>query len=251
MSSWVKASARIAFRNVEFARAAVALHGMCETIVSYLRCTRYRGVMDFRHPIEAAIPGAQGRVIAALLGTSGELNLRTIARVAGVSIAQASRVLPGLVELGMIERREVPPSSLFRLVPEHVASRALLELADSHDVVMVEMGRAASKIRPAPVSVITFGSFARGDSDVDSDIDVIIVRPTAIDADNDRWTQMIERWRTIVSRVAGNTVEILDVDVDAVAAKLSGGTQLWRDIRRDGQVVFGERLDALAARVNA
>jgi Sugar-specific transcriptional regulator TrmB/Nucleotidyltransferase domain len=198
--------------------------------------------VDFRHPIEAAIPGAQGRVLAALLGTSGELNLRTIARVAGVSIAQASRVLPGLVNLGMIERREVPPSSLFRLVPE---------LADSRGVVMTEMGRAASKIRPAPVSVITFGSFARGDSEVDSDIDMMIVRPTGIDADDDRWTQTIERWRTIVSRIAGNTVEILDVEADAVAAKLSGGTQLWRDIRRDGQVVFGQRLDALADRVDA
>ena len=207
--------------------------------------------MDFRHPIEAAIPGAQGRIIAALLGTSGELNLRTIARVAGVSIAQASRVLPGLVELGMIERREVPPSSLFRLVPEHVATRALLELADSRAVVMTEMGRAASKIRPSPVSVITFGSFARGDSELDSDIDVIIVRPSGVDADDDRWTQMIERWRTVVTRVAGSTVEILEVDADEAAAKLSGRTQLWRDIQRDGQVVFGERLDALADRVNA
>jgi DNA-binding transcriptional ArsR family regulator len=207
--------------------------------------------VDFRHPIEAAIPGAQGRVIAALLGTSGELNLRTIARLAGVSIAQASRVLPGLVELGMIERREVPPSSLFRLVPEHIATRALLELADARDVVMTEMGRAAGKIRPAPVSVITFGSFARGDSEPDSDIDVIIVRPTDIDADDDRWTHTIERWRTIVSRVAGNTVEILDVDADTAAAKLSGGAQLWRDIRRDGQVVFGKRLDGLADPVHA
>ena len=224
---------------------------MGETIVSYLRCTCYRAVVDFRHPIEATIPGAQGRVLAALLGTSGELNLRTIARVAGVSIAQASRVLPGLANLGMIERREVPPSSLFRLVPEHVATRALLELANSRDVLMTEMGRTASKIRPAPVSVITFGSFARGDSEPDSDIDVIIVRPTGVDADDDRWTQTIERWRTIVSQIAGNTVEILDVDADAVAAKLSGGTQLWRDIHRDGQVVFGEQLDALADRVDA
>ena len=207
--------------------------------------------MDFRHPIEAAIPGAQGRIIAALLGTSGELNLRTIARVAGVSIAQVSRVLPGLVELGMIERREVPPSSLFRLVPEHVATRALLELADSRAVVMNEMGRAASKIRPAPVSVITFGSFVRGDSEPDSDIDVIIVRPPDIDGDDERWTHTVERWRTTISRVTGNTVEILDVDADGVAAKLSGGTQLWRDIHRDGQVVFGERLDAIADRVHA
>lgn len=206
--------------------------------------------MDFRHPVEAAIPGAQGRVISALLGTSGELNLRTIARVAGVSIAQASRVLPGLVDLGMIERREVPPSSLFRLVPEHVATRALLALADSRKVVMAEMGHAATEISPAPISVITFGSFARGDSELDSDIDVIMVRPAGIDADHDGWTRAIERWRTVVGRVAGNTVEILDVDADAIAAKLSGGSQLWRDIRRDGQVVFGKRLDALTDRLN-
>lgn len=151
----------------------------------------------------------------------------------------------------MIERREVPPSSLFRLVPEHVATRALLQLADARAVVITEMGRAASRIRPVPVSMIAFGSFSRGDSEIDLDIDVVIVRPTGIDADDDRWNQTIERWRTTVSRVAGNTVEILDVDAESVAAKLSSGTQLWRDIHRDGQVVFGERLEALAELVNA
>lgn len=207
--------------------------------------------MDFRHPVEATIPGAQGRVIAALLGTSGELNLRTIARIARVSVAQASRVLPGLVELGMIKRREVPPSSMFRLVPEHVASRALLELANSRAAVIAEMGRAASKIRPEPVSVLTFGSFARGDGEIDSDIDVIVVRPAEVDVDDEEWSQAIERWRVVVGRVAGNTVEVLDIGVGAVATKMSRGTQLWRDIQRDGEVVFGERLDLLVSRAHA
>ena len=207
--------------------------------------------MDFRHPIESVIPGTQGRVLAALLGTSGELNLRTLARVAGVSIAQASRVLPRLIDLGIVERREVPPSSLFRLVAEHVATRALLELADARNAVLTEMGRAASRIRPAPVSVIAFGPFARGDSELDSDIDVMIVRPTGIDADNDRWTQTLERWQTSVSRVAGSTVRILEVDAVAIASKISGGAQLWLDVRRDGQLVFGQRLDELAEPVSA
>jgi predicted nucleotidyltransferase len=216
-----------------------------------LICIGYRVGVDFRHPIETVIPGTQGRVLAALLGTSGELNLRTIARVAGVSIAQASRVLPRLVDLGIIERREVPPSSLFRLVPEHVATRALLELADARNTVLTEMGRAASRIRPAPVSVIAFGSFARGDSEPDSDIDVIIVRPTGIDADDERWTQTIERWRTSVSRVGGSTVQILEVDVAEVASKLSGSAQLWLDVHRDGQVVSGRSLDELADPVRA
>ena len=85
--------------------------------------------MDFVQPIAAVIPGAQGRVLAALAETTAELNLRTLARLSGVSVAQASRVLPGLVELGLVERREVPPSSQFRLVRTHIAARAVLELA--------------------------------------------------------------------------------------------------------------------------
>ena len=69
-------------------------------------------LVDFVRPIEAIVPGAQGRMLAVLAETTAELNLRTIAKLAGVSIAQASRVLPGLVELGAVERREVPPSSM-------------------------------------------------------------------------------------------------------------------------------------------
>ena len=79
--------------------------------------------MDFRRPVQAVIPGTQGQILAVLSETSAELNLRTIARLSGVSIAQASRVLPGLVELGIIARRDVPPSALFSFVPDNVAAR--------------------------------------------------------------------------------------------------------------------------------
>jgi len=57
--------------------------------------------MDFVHPVQAVIPGTQGRVLAVLAETTAELNLRTVARLAAVSPAQASRLLPGLVELGL------------------------------------------------------------------------------------------------------------------------------------------------------
>ena len=118
--------------------------------------------MDLVQPVQAVIPGSQGRILAALAETSAELSLRTIARLSGVSIAQASRVMPKLVELGMVERREVPPSALFRLVDEHVASRAVLALGGARRTVLEQVGRAASAVGPPPVSVIRFGSFARG-----------------------------------------------------------------------------------------
>lgn len=94
------------------------------------------------------MPGAKGRVLATLAETTAELNLRTIAQLADISQAQASRLLPELVALGVVERREVPPSSLFRLVPEHVASQAILALARSTDGVFDEMGRLASALTP-------------------------------------------------------------------------------------------------------
>ena len=37
--------------------------------------------MDFRQPVEAVIPGAQGRILAVLAETTAELNLSTVARV--------------------------------------------------------------------------------------------------------------------------------------------------------------------------
>ncbi len=203
--------------------------------------------MDFVRPIETIVPGAQGRVLAVLAETTAELNLRTIAQLAGISQAQASRLLPDLVSLGVIERREVPPASLFRLVPEHVASRALLALARSTDIVLDEMGRLAGALPQPPVSVIIFGSFARREADLDSDIDVVVVRPSEVHEEDDEWSASLEAWRRDVRRLTGNPVEVLEVSADEAATKLAGRTQVWTDIRRDGRVVFGLGINELRA----
>jgi predicted nucleotidyltransferase len=201
--------------------------------------------VDFVRPIEAIVPGAQGRVLAVLAETTAELNLRTIAQLAGISQAQASRLLPELVTLGVVERREVPPASLFRLVPEHIASRGLLALARSTDTVLDEMGRLAGVLPHPPVSVIVFGSFSRREASVDSDIDVVFVRPTGVD--EDEWSASLEAWRRDTQRLTGNSVEVLEVGPDEAATKLRSRSQLWADIRRDGRVVHGLGLDELRA----
>lgn len=201
--------------------------------------------MDFVRPIEAVVPGAQGRVLAVLVETTAELNLRTIAQLAGVSQAQASRVLPGLVELGIVERREVPPASLFRLVREHVASRALLTLADSFDTVLDEIGQLASSLPHPPVSVIIYGSFARREARHGSDIDVVVVRSADLDEDDSDWAASLEGWRSLVRQLTGNPVEVLEVSADEAAARSTGRSQLWTEIRRDGLVVHGLGIDEL------
>lgn len=211
----------------------------------------YARWVDFVRPIEAIVPGAQGRVLAVLAETSAELNLRTIAQLAGISQAQASRLLPDLVALGVVERREVPPSSLFRIVPEHVASQVLLALARSTDIVLDEMSRLAGALPHPPVSVIVFGSFARREAETDSDVDVVVVRPAQVDEDDDAWSASLEAWRRHVRLLTGNPVEVLEVSADEAATKLAGRSQVWADIRREGRVAYGLDIDELRAVRNA
>jgi predicted nucleotidyltransferase len=109
---------------------------------------------------------------------------------------------------------------------------------------------AAGQIDPAPVSVISFGSFARGDDEPDSDIDVVIVRQPSVDANDDLWLNQIENWRATLGRIAGRHVETLDVDAEDAAAKLASRRSLWREIRRDGHVVFGHSLSELPGHVS-
>ena len=207
--------------------------------------------MDFGRPVEALIPDAQGRVLGTLARTTAELTLTTLADLSGVSLAHVARIVPRLVDLGVVERRDVPPAALVRLMRDNIAARGIVALADLRHTLLDELRITAQTIEPAPVSVIVFGSFARGDDDRGSDIDVVVVRPTEVDADDDRWIDQLEQWRLRIRRAAGNPVEVIDVDVDEAAGKLVGHSQLWRDVRRDGVVVFGDRIGELAGRANA
>lgn len=197
------------------------------------------------------MPGAQGRILAVLVETSAELNMRTIARLSGVSVAHAARVLPSLVELGMVERRDVPPSSLFRFVPENIASRAVARLADARRTVLRELGETASRLEPAPSSVVVFGSFARGDADRESDIDIVLVRPAAVDEEDPSWRAGVDRWIEDAERVTGNHVEVLEIGHDEIGRRLRSRKQLWVDIQRDGVVVEGLAIDDLRGRRSA
>jgi predicted nucleotidyltransferase len=201
--------------------------------------------MDFVRPVQAVIPGAQGRILAVLAETSAELNLRALARLSGVSLAQASRVLPGLVSLGMVERREVPPAALFRVVPDHVAVRAVMELSRARDVVLGGLGELAAKLSLPPVSVIVFGSLARGEAGVESDIDVVMVRSAAVGEECEAWRHDVEAWRQAARRLSGNAVEIVEVGEGEISRLLRSRRPMWRDVVRDGVVVYGAPLAEL------
>ena len=204
--------------------------------------------MDYRRPVEALIPGVQGRVLGVLARTSTDLTMRAVAELAGVSAQQASVVIGRLVDLGVVERRDVPPASLVRMAPDNLAGQAVRAIVGLRQAALDRLTALALDIRPVPTSLVVFGSFARGEADSASDLDVLAVRPPGVPIHDDGWTDSLGSWADLVSRVVGNSVNLVEASSEEIAALLRReGPSVWRDAAREGIVLIGSRITDLAS----
>ncbi len=203
--------------------------------------------MDYGNPVEALIPGVQGRVLAVLARTEAELTMRSVAELAGVSANQATVVLNRLVRLGLVERREVGGAALVRLIRENEAARSVLELVDLQQGVLDRLKGEAKKIRPVPTCLAVFGSFARGEAHENSDVDVLAVPPPDAQTDTGRWTAALGKWSDRAARIAGNPVNLVEATLAELPSLVRRERAPWRTIVDEAVVLIG----ALPPELNA
>ncbi len=172
--------------------------------------------------------------------------MRRVANLAGASPQQTSVVIGRLVELGVVERTDVPPASLVRLAADNLGAQAVLSCADLRQAALKRLGELALAIRPAPVSLMVFGSFARGEADAERDLDVLAIRPRGA-RDDDEWTDSLWSWTTSATRALGNPVNVMEAAEEEISGLLRRpGPTVWTEIVRDGIVLVGCRLERLA-----
>ncbi len=193
--------------------------------------------MDLSRPVEALVPGARGKILAALAAVEHELSTSDVGRISGVSLPQASRVLAALVELGVVERRDVPPAVVYRLVPGNAVGGLVRELADLRSCVVRQLRTTITALTPTPVRAVLFGSVARGTSDRSSDIDVMLIRPKGWDT-TDAWTESVGEWREAMSRFAGSPVNVAEIDEEDEPDRSTSDAPLWREIAAEGIVLL-------------
>ena len=195
--------------------------------------------MDYENPVEALIPGVQGRVLTVLARTEAELTMRSVAELADVSANQATVVLNRLVRLGLVERRDVGAAALVRLVRENEAARSVLSLVNLRQGVLARLVGEARKIRPVPTCLAVFGSFARGEAHENSDVDVLVVPPPAAKDDGVQWTAALGHWSDRAARIAGNPVNLLQATVEELPTLVRREREPWRTIVEEGVVLIG------------
>lgn len=199
--------------------------------------------MDYRRPIEAIVPGAQGRVLGVLARTEAELNMRTLAELAGVSPTHVSRVMPRLVALGLVQRREIGSNSLFRMISHNLAARWIRALGSLHDRIIQELQDTSQMLDGLARNATLFGSFARGDMIPSSDVDILVIGPD--DLDDPPWRDVLWVWQEHATQIVGNPVNLIEVTVDDAAPRLRHGQGMWGEILTEGIRLTGEPLESI------
>lgn len=149
--------------------------------------------MNVSRAYSAVAPTVEGDVLVVLAGTTQPLTGRRVARLARRgSVAAVAKALDRLVRQGLVLRQEAPPASLYTLNRQHVATSAVEALAFIRTELLHRLRHAFSTWSILPVHASLFGSTARGDGDLDSDIDIFVVRPAGVDAEDATWGEQLK-----------------------------------------------------------
>src|SRR5215210_1035692 len=140
--------------------------------------------MDLSRPHSALIPTLDGDVLIVLAGTTRPLTGRDVARLARRGSQRAvADVLDRLSSQGLVERQQAGRAYLHSLNRKHLLASLVEELGGVWIKLLGCLRETLASWDVAPVHVSLFGSAARRDGGIESDIDVFVVRPDGVDAE--------------------------------------------------------------------
>ena len=200
--------------------------------------------MDLSSPISSVIPGGRGLVLAVLARTMEPLSGRRIAELAGDRVAKTrvNALLNELVASGLVLADEKPPAVLYRLNRGHLAAAAVEALATVRERLITGLREAIGGWDPAVATAWLFGSVARGGGGVESDVDVAVVRPDAVDPDDARWRDQLVSLGDLILRQTGNDASVIEYSEAEVAGLVATDQRIVGSIRAEGIHLAGRRL---------
>jgi predicted nucleotidyltransferase len=200
--------------------------------------------MDLTSPIRSVVPSAHGDVLAVLARSGQPLTGRGVAALTGGqrSVKGVNLALRRLVAAGIVLVEDHPPAKLYRLNRRHLAADAIVALADLRPRLIEAMCAALAGWDRPPAGAWLFGSAARGDGGVGSDIDVLLVRTDDIDTEDPQWSAQVELFSEDVLAWSGNRCAVVEYSDAEFSRLMAGDERLARDLRNDGIRLTARRL---------
>jgi len=95
------------------------------------------------------------------------------------------------------------------------------------------------------VHISLFGSAARGDGDIHSDIDLLIARPAGLDPESEQWRAQIDALAEDLRRWTGNNAGIVEISEADLPRLAQEQPPILAELRRDAITLTGKPSKAL------
>jgi predicted nucleotidyltransferase len=151
-------------------------------------------------------------VLRVLRGTTRPLTGREVARLVRTgSQPTVNASLRRLSEEGLAPAEEAGNAYLYTFNRRHLAAPAVELLADIRSELERRLRDSIGDWQVAPVHASIFGSAARGDGDTSSDIDIFVVRPRDVSAEDPLWREQLAQLSDHVLAWTGNHAALSEV----------------------------------------
>ena len=202
--------------------------------------------MDLRTPISTVVPSLDGPVLHVLARSDEGLSGRQIHKLAGTgSVAGVRLVLQRLATTGLVHVDDVGNSLLYRLNRKHLVAPAVEFLADLRGTLVSRLADEISGWRIPPVHASLYGAIARGDGDLDSDVDLLLIRPDHIDAGDVLWEEQAGRLMQTVVDLTGNPAHVFELSRTELTDHLLAEEPILNDWMRPSLQLTGRPLQSL------
>jgi predicted nucleotidyltransferase len=188
-------------------------------------------------------------LLRALAARSSAASVAQLRRVAGVGTeAGTRRALDRMSLSGLVSRDLIGDHAVYALNYDHLLHEAVSDLLGVSDELVRRLGKELGSWEPAPVSAALYGSAARRDGDDDSDIDLLLIRPSMpTKPARNEWESQVERLRDRVLRWTGNHCQITDRPSPEIRRLVNAGEPIVDSWRRDAVMLAGQPLTELLA----
>lgn len=195
--------------------------------------------MDFSRPMSVITPTVDGDVLTALAQADASFTPGRLHKVIGRhSEDGVRRALRRLVRQGVVEDQAAGKAMLYRLNREHLAARSIIDLASLWETFTARLGERFLTWSVQPRVAVLFGSVARGAMELDSDVDIFVVRPTDAPA-SDGWDSDVRSLEDDATRWTGNDVRVLEM-TEAHVERHGADEPVLRDILSEGVRLAGD-----------
>jgi Fe2+ or Zn2+ uptake regulation protein len=192
-------------------------------------------------PISSVIPGAYGQVLGELARRQDSTTAAQLAKalIGRVGKSRVYEVLEELTESGIVVADSFSGAKLYSLNKDHLAAEAISTLSNLRQILIQRLISEITGWKIQPVSAYLFGSVATDAAGRDSDIDLLLIRPDEVFAEDDTWYNQFGTLRDNVLKWTGRVLHTSIYSLQEWTQMTKDGFNLPREISSSGVLLVG------------